>query len=407
MDTDGNGRRRAPVRLGLPGLLEKRRSARHVFLLAFVALALVVGLVLLGEQAFGYGGSLAPLGKAQPAWLVVALVAETCSFMGYVWTLRAVVRFEGGPDLGLPLTSRLVLASIGAGRIFAGGGAAGIGVDFWALRKTGLSRDHAAVRLVAFKVLLFCLFVAATWVCAFVLLTGASDGGRSRFVLPWLVGVPAFFLVLFWLRPEKLRDRVPRLPRRWLTRIVVDTRHSSAILVGLAMRPRRNGMALLAGLVYWVGDAACLWASLRAFGVAVPPAALGLAYATGYVVTLLPLPLGGVGSVEAVMTLALVSVGVSLDTALLGVIAYRAFSFWLPTLPGLASVSTLDRLGRRLERRRITMTARNGRVAPTGEARGDRHLPGSHIRTHGKLRIARHPGEAQRLRSRKARPPAK
>jgi uncharacterized membrane protein YbhN (UPF0104 family) len=374
MSTDGDGKRRAPVRLGLPGLPEKMRSARRLLLVAFLGLALVVGLVLLSERVLGYRGSLAPLGKAQPTWLVVALLAETCSFLGYAWTLRAVFRYEGGPDLGFQLASRLVFASLGAGRVFAGGGAAGIGVDFWALRKTGLGRNQAAVRLVAFKVLLFCLFVAAAWVCAVALFAGASDGGRSRFVLPWLVGVPAFFLVLFWLRPRTLRERVPRLPGLWLRRIVGATRDSSAILAGLALHPRRNGATSLAGLVYWVGDAACLWASLRAFGVAVPPAALGLAYATGYLVTLLPLPLGGVGSVEAAMTLALVSVGVSLDAALLGVVAYRAFSFWLPSLPGLASLSTLDRLGRRLERHRVSTATRSGHVARSLEARGDRHL---------------------------------
>jgi uncharacterized protein (TIRG00374 family) len=378
MRTDSDGKRRAPVRLGLPGLPERMRSARHLLLLAFIGLALVIGVVLLSEQASGYGASLAPLGKAQPAWLIVALVAEACSFMGYVWTFRAIARFEGGPDFGLPLTSRLIFASLGAGRVFAGGGAAGIGVDFWALRKTGLGRDQAAVRLIAFKVLLFCVFVATAWLCALALLTGASDGGRSRFVLPWFVGVPAFFLALIWLRPERLQARIPRLPGRWLRRIVVDTRDSSAILAGLAMHPRRHGVTLLAGLVYWVGDAACLWASVRAFGVPVPPAALGLAYATGYLVTLLPLPLGGVGSVEAAMTLALVSVGVSLDTALLGVVAYRVFSFWIPTLPGLAAVSTLDRLGRRLERRRASRTPRSRQLVPSREARSDRRAASRH-----------------------------
>ena len=66
-----------------------------------------------------------------------------------------------------------------------------------------------------------------------------------------------------------------------------------------------------------------------------------LGYATGYAATMLPLPAGGVGGVDAAMTYALTLVGVPLGPALLGVFAYRFFNFWLPFVPGLIAGATV------------------------------------------------------------------
>jgi uncharacterized protein (TIRG00374 family) len=106
--------------------------------------------------------------------------------------------------------------------------------------------------------------------------------------------------------------------------------------------------------VYWVGDVACLWAALQSVGRPLPLAELVLAYATGYAATILPLPFGGVGGVEAAMTYALTAVGVPLAPALVAVAVYRLFGFWVPTVPALAALALLPRAGRALERAAAT-----------------------------------------------------
>jgi uncharacterized membrane protein YbhN (UPF0104 family) len=105
---------------------------------------------------------------------------------------------------------------------------------------------------------------------------------------------------------------------------------------------------LLASAVYWLGHTACLWAALSALGIDLSPPELVLAFATGQVVMLLPLPLGGAGSVDAAMTYALTLVGVALAPALVAVAAYRLFAFWLPTIPALAALALLPGVGRAL-----------------------------------------------------------
>jgi uncharacterized membrane protein YbhN (UPF0104 family) len=47
-----------------------------------------------------------------------------------------------------------------------------------------------------------------------------------------------------------------------------------------------------------------------------------------------PLP-GGVGGIEAGMIGASAAFGIPVGRAVVGVLAYRAISFWLPTIPGI------------------------------------------------------------------------
>jgi uncharacterized membrane protein YbhN (UPF0104 family) len=58
-----------------------------------------------------------------------------------------------------------------------------------------------------------------------------------------------------------------------------------------------------------------------------------MAYFVGTLGNLLPLP-GGVGGVEAGMIAALIGFGVAGGLAIVAVLAYRAFAFWIPLVPG-------------------------------------------------------------------------
>ena len=59
---------------------------------------------------------------------------------------------------------------------------------------------------------------------------------------------------------------------------------------------------LAATVLYWAGGVACLWAALRSVGVGLPLPELLLAFAAGHAAMILPLPLGGVGGVDAALT---------------------------------------------------------------------------------------------------------
>jgi hypothetical protein len=110
-----------------------------------------------------------------------------------------------------------------------------------------------------------------------------------------------------------------------------------------ARRLVRTGNAGLVGAVMWWGfDIAVLWACFRAFGEAPAFAVVTVAYFVGMLANTLPLP-GGVGGVDGGMVGALIAFGVHPEAALLAVLAYRGFAFWLPIVPGALAYLALRR----------------------------------------------------------------
>jgi uncharacterized membrane protein YbhN (UPF0104 family) len=105
---------------------------------------------------------------------------------------------------------------------------------------------------------------------------------------------------------------------------------------------------LLGAIAYWGFDIAALGCSFRAFGGHPAVAVLVLGYFLGTLGSLLPLP-GGIGGVEGAMIGVFVAFGIGGGQAIVAVLAYRAISFWLPTLPGVAGYLALRRTVRHWE----------------------------------------------------------
>ena len=89
-------------------------------------------------------------------------------------------------------------------------------------------------------------------------------------------------------------------------------------------------------------DIAVLWSCLRAFGEAPAVPVVVMAYFVGMLGNLLPLA-GGVGGVEGGMIAAFAGFGVPSGAALIAVLAYRFWAFWLPIVPGSVAYVQLIR----------------------------------------------------------------
>lgn len=330
-------------------IAENFRSTRRSIILLVLAGLMAVGVALLVGKAAGYANLLDTLRRPSPLWFLVCLTGELLAYVGYVLAFRGTARARGGLDLDLPTSVAVVFASLGATRVLAAGGAGGLALDYWALRRGGAPRHEAIFRVLALNTLLYAFFGALAWAAALALVLGGREV-PPELTLPWLLAIPALFLAAAYVSSPTTRSGWRVSPGRGrLRRALADAVQGVILARAIASRPRSHGTTVAGALAYWIGDITCLWAGLQAFGADVPLAAVVLGYATGYVATLLPLPTGGVGGVDAAMTFALVAAGVPLTTALLGVFAYRLFSFWLPTLPGLAVLPALPRLGRRLD----------------------------------------------------------
>ena len=85
---------------------------------------------------------------------------------------------------------------------------------------------------------------------------------------------------------------------------------------------------------FWLFQIAVLWAAFQAFGDAPPIAVLIQAFFVGMLGNLLPIP-GGVGGVEGGMIGAFAAFGIDAGLAVVAVLVFRAFTFWLPLVPGV------------------------------------------------------------------------
>jgi uncharacterized protein (TIRG00374 family) len=105
---------------------------------------------------------------------------------------------------------------------------------------------------------------------------------------------------------------------------------------------RARDPGLLGASAWWGFDIAVLWACFKAFGEPPPLAALVMAYFVGMLANTLPLP-GGIGGVDVGMVGSFVGFDVNASLAIVAVLAYRLFAFWLPTVPGALAYVRLRR----------------------------------------------------------------
>ncbi len=326
---------------GLPG-------GRKAVVAVVIAVVVAVGVGLLIGRAAGFTSVREQISAADSRWFVVCFLAEVVAFGAYAVVLRYALRRPTGPRLGLGLSVQLTFASLGATRVVAAAGAGGLAVTFWFFRRAGHATGEAIVRVLGLNTLVYLVFGLGAWLAALLTTIGISGSAPLSLTVPWLAIIPACVVAGRYVtepeRVERLSHADGSLLRRSLAYGIAGTAWVRWMLGS------RDARAPLAGsFLYWAGDAACLWAALHSIGRPLPVAELAIAYATGYAATVLPLPFGGVGGVEAAMVYALTAVGLPLAPALVAVAVYRLFGFWVPTIPALGALFLLPRAGRELE----------------------------------------------------------
>lgn len=322
-----------------------------------VAVLLVVGVGLLIARAAGFAEVRDAIDKADSTWFAVCLAAQVLALAAYAEVFRGAFRWRGGPDPGFRLSGEVMLASIGATRVFAAGGIGAIAATYWCFRRARFSSSDALVRVLGFNTLFYVSFAIGAWLAALLTATGVWGEETLALTLPWLVLVPFCFVAAAYV------TRPGRVDRLTATNGSVARRALGYAIAGAAwvreVLPDPSARRLVASsILYWVGNVVCLWASLRSVGETLPLPELLLAFALGQAAMILPLPLGGVGGVDAAMTYALTAVGVPLAVALVAVGVYRLFAFWAPTIPALAALVLLPHAGSRLGQLRVEPSLR-------------------------------------------------
>jgi uncharacterized membrane protein YbhN (UPF0104 family) len=348
-------------------------TRRQIALFAAFVLSVAAFMYLVLPRMAGVGQTLHSLQNADLAWLGAAVLLEVFSFAGYVVLFRTVFARESS-RINLVTSYQIALAGLAATRLFAAAGAGGVALTAWALRRAGLGRRLVAARIVTFLVLLYVVFGIAVLICGVGLWTGALSGGGPALLtlVPALVAAGAFaFTAAATLVPGDLERRLAHLSAgeggvsRLVARVVAVPPLAAGGVRAAWGLVRVRDLGLLGAAAWWACDMAVLWACFRAFNAPPPaPAVLAMAYFIGMLGNLLPLP-GGLGGVEGGMIGALVAFGTPLSAAIVAVLAYRAISFWLPTIPGVVAYVHLRRtVGRWRAAHQVPKTGRFRRAEP-------------------------------------------
>jgi uncharacterized protein (TIRG00374 family) len=340
-----------PGEEGIPRVILTRR--RTIALVLFVVSVLAFLYFVLPKLA-GLGKTWDRLDQGAPGWLAVAAGFEVLSFAGYVALFRTVFVRSRRSQIDWHASYEITMAGLAATRLFAAAGSGGVALTVWALRRAGLDRRTVAAQMVAFITVLYGVYMSALVIFGVGLRTGVLPGGGSFAItiVPAIFGgsVIALFLALT-LIPVDLEGRLAaweerrgaqRRGTRLVARIVtLPALAASGVRGAFAIVRSRDPLALGA-IAWWAFDIATLWASFKAFGASPAFSVVVMAYFIGMFANVLPLP-GGIGGVDGGMIGAFIAFGVGAPVAVVAVLVYRAFAFWLPTVPGAVAYVQLRR----------------------------------------------------------------
>jgi uncharacterized protein (TIRG00374 family) len=320
-------------------------TPRNLLLLVGFLVASIAALYYLLPQLAGLNDTWHRIEDGSPYWTFLGLVLTVGMFAGYVMMFRGVfVNVEGGARIGWEASYQITMAGLAASRIFAAGGAGGLVLTAWALRRSGMRRRRVADTTLTFLILTYMPYAAAVIVCGLGLRIGLFPGDApfGLTVVPAVLALIVTGVALaFALVPTDLQRRLGGWARRRgrLARLAQKAANapasfSTGMREAIALVRSRHDPALLGAFLFWAFQILVLWAAFRAFGDSPPAAVLVQAFFVGMLGNLLPMP-GGVGGVEGGMIGSFVAFGVDGGLAVVAVLVYRAFTFWLPMIPGV------------------------------------------------------------------------
>jgi glycosyltransferase 2 family protein len=332
-----------------------RMVLRNVVYLA--SLGLAVHLIL--PQIPGLEHSARLVAEASPLLVGAAFVAELLSEMSYAELLgRSVaaasrsdtdVRSRNYRGLGPLFMLRLTVCGYGAAHVLPGGGAAAATVTYGALRARGVDRRTVGLAVAAVTGLVYgALSVLFAGSLLYMFVLGDLTPAEMLLTLVAAAALVAAFLavyaVLTWprtarrmledavyrvvrvLRRRYRRDDADELVKRLADRVGGET---SSLRRQIRARPFEVVWWCCLAFSYWAFDASCLVLMFHALGVQAGTAELLVAYGIATAAGALPLTPGGIGVFEATMLATLAVFGIEAG-AVVPVLGYRLFNFWLP-----------------------------------------------------------------------------
>jgi uncharacterized protein (TIRG00374 family) len=346
----------------------------------FIAvILLVVAIYVLIPRLFDLQDAIGKIGDGDPVWIAIGVVCCVGMFAAYVALFRGVVG-ERVVHLEWGESYQITMAGLAATRLFSAGGAGGILLSYWALRKAGMERRQSVCRMVAFLVVLYSVYLAALVIFGILLYTHAISGEAplSGTLIPAALAALAIVIgLLMTLLPDDVERRIERhssgrfgrIAKRLAT-VPATLAQGTRTAITFVRHPSSGAMALGGAIGFWGANIAILWASFHAFNVSVPLGVVIQGFFLGMLANLFPFAPGGVGAVDAGMIGAFVLFGLPSAEVFAAVLTYRVIAFWLPIPPGIIAFFQLRNTVNRWDREGRSRPERIGVREPETAAAG-------------------------------------
>ena len=327
----------------------KRKLRRNLLVLVFVGVALYLLLPRLAAMQ----QSLVLLAQLNIPFVLLAVAAQVLSYVGGGYLLRSVVRSSDQP-VSVFSAALVTLAANSVGTL--GGGALGTaGTTYLWLRRQGINRGSAGLGgwIPIFVNLAALAIVSLSGLMVLIHLKKSSTVlalGLSLVMLVLLVGLGS----LGWLLTHRGRLHgwatatgkfAARLLRKPVQPVKIEIAVAHLLEGWDALVQGGWRGAALGAIVNIGGDMLTLGFLFLAAGNRISAVLLLAGYGVPQLIGKLTVILGGAGVVETAMVALYVLLGVPKPAAIVAVLGYRLFSFWLPTIIGIALVPLLGMRG--------------------------------------------------------------
>jgi uncharacterized protein (TIRG00374 family) len=332
--------------LEIPEELSRRKLRTRLLFLAGLVLAVVAIVTLLP----GLEGLRTRLAQAKPEWLLLGMGLKVLSGLGYI----AIFRMVFCRRMSWRVSYQIGMSELGANALLPTGGAGGLALGAWALKRGGMPASDIARRTAAFFLLTSVANVVGVIVIGISLAVRVFQG-ETNLALTLLPAAIATIALVAALQAghtsARLHLRLERSeagPSSRRSRLAAKTLVAIADGVNEAVALLREGNAwLIGGILAYLGfDVMIVWATFHAFGSVPPLAIIWIAYLIGELGGLIPVP-GGIGGVDLGLVGTFALYGVPITAAASAVLAYRAIALWVPAILGSLAFVALRRTLRR------------------------------------------------------------
>jgi uncharacterized protein (TIRG00374 family) len=314
-------------------------------LLILLILALIVEYLVIPELVSA-SKDIYLLGRLNVGWMIAGLIVEAVSLFCYALLNRVLLPARGRPSLSrlfrIDLSAAAVAHVIPAGTV----GSAGLGYQLFTAE--GIPGTDVGVMMATKGIGSTVVLNVLLWIS--LLISIPLSGFRPVYTTVAIVGAVLLGLIGLVIlginRGENLAVRAVRAVGRRIPGVGADRLEQIVVQASTSIRALgRNRPVLIESLTWaalnWLLDAASLWCFIAAFGKLANPVGLFAAYGIANVIGAIPLTPGGLGVIDSVTPVLLISFGLTRSVATLGVLSWRLVNFWLPIPTGAIAYLTL------------------------------------------------------------------